>query len=111
MALDPPDTTLTTDTTIQPAPKSPLEQVGEWLDEAQSVGDITASIKNLWPHEDPEALILTAVDELAKVAISDVQPLRGWCLRARLMLFRKLHETGDYAAARQVINDVERSLK
>jgi hypothetical protein len=89
-----------------PATAARIEQVFKWIIAGHTEHDIAEAIHNQWPQEQPQSLIVAAVERIRGAGVLDAQTVLGWCFEATLDLHRRVVEIGDFAGALRAVKQI-----
>lgn len=81
-----------------PSPEA-VQNTVEWLLQGHSTYDVINSLKDEFPNEHPESVMLAAADEIMKAAEMDPTAVTGWCIMATREIYKKSLAIGDFACA------------
>jgi hypothetical protein len=83
-----------------------VSHVFDWIVTGAAEHQIIASIKQYWPEQSPEPLIVAAYDRLTKSADPDRVAVHGWCVEATMMVYQRAIDVRDWQAALRAIKQI-----
>jgi len=88
-----------------------VDQVLKWVLSGASEHEIAEAIKETYPKDKPEPLIIAAMTKAAGAANADPDTVRGWCFEATRMVYQQAIAAKDFGAALRAIKQIRELSK